>query len=60
MKCQSCSNKDLCKWVDDMKRFDDVLLNTIKDSHSPVSLEIVCKRYQSETHGTPRKDFYKL
>ena len=54
MKCQSCRNKDLCKWVRDMERFDDIRLNTPKESDSPVGLEVVCKRYQSEAQGIPR------
>ena len=56
MDCQTCRNKDICKWVGDMDRLNDIQLNAPKDSESPVIIKVICKKYQSEIQGLVRGD----
>lgn len=56
MDCQICKNKDICKWTGDMDRLKEILTYTTIDPESPISLEIRCKKYQSEIQGLVRKD----
>ncbi len=54
MKCDNCSNKSICKYVDEMQRIEQSTKDIEISFVAPISLDIKCSSYKDNrsTHGT--------